>query len=187
MNDSSATEYFLTLTAASVSANIFCDLSRSFFNCEVSAISEARNLRFSTYKVDICAFSSSMRTLRVELSLDTYKPASCTLDIRTYLVICLLARRNFFLTTPRLAMRAQFKFSPKHTHKSRIRREYRLCECLLAPATVFYSSSSTSTEGVVRRCGRCGQDHHCWRQTCSAGHVRPVRFARPCSGRGRGP
>lgn len=35
-------------TADSASTNIFLDLSRSFLSCEVSAISEARNLRFST-------------------------------------------------------------------------------------------------------------------------------------------
>ena len=36
------------LTADSVSAKIFLDFSLSFFNCEVSAISDARSRRFST-------------------------------------------------------------------------------------------------------------------------------------------
>lgn len=36
------------LTAASVSAMIFLDFSRSFFSCDVRAISDARSRRFST-------------------------------------------------------------------------------------------------------------------------------------------
>ena len=59
------------LTAASASAKIFRDFSRSFFNCEASAISEARKRRFSTWRTDICALSSSIRTLSVEFNLLT--------------------------------------------------------------------------------------------------------------------
>ena len=56
-------------TAASASAIIFSDFSRSRFSCAASAISDARNRRFSTLRRDIWALSSSMRTLSVELSL----------------------------------------------------------------------------------------------------------------------
>lgn len=58
-----------TRTAASVSAIIFRDFSLSRLSCAARAISDARKRRFSTYRVDICALSSSMRTLSVELSL----------------------------------------------------------------------------------------------------------------------
>jgi hypothetical protein len=62
-------------TAVSASAMTRLDLSRSFLSCAVSAISEARRRRFSTYSDEICALSSSMRTLRVELSLMVEKMA----------------------------------------------------------------------------------------------------------------
>jgi hypothetical protein len=57
------------LTADSASAMMRCDLSFSFLSCEPSAISEARKRKFSTWRAEIWAFSSSIRTLRVELSL----------------------------------------------------------------------------------------------------------------------
>lgn len=67
--------------AASASAMTFRDFSRSRLSWAASAISDARKRRFSTYNVDIWAFSSSIRRLSVELSF----------------VMCLLASRNFFL------------------------------------------------------------------------------------------
>ena len=65
----STRENTLLRTALSASNKIFLDFSRSFFNWEESAISEARSRRFSTYRVEIWAFNSSIRTLSVELSL----------------------------------------------------------------------------------------------------------------------
>jgi hypothetical protein len=53
------------LTTFSASAMIFLDISRSFLSCAERAISDARRQRFSTYRVDIWAFNSSIRTLRV--------------------------------------------------------------------------------------------------------------------------
>jgi hypothetical protein len=56
-------------TADSASVMIRCDFSLSFLSCEPSAISEARRRRFSMWRAEICALSSSIRTLSVELSL----------------------------------------------------------------------------------------------------------------------
>ena len=90
-------------TAASASARIFFDFSCSFLSCVASAISEARSRRFSTYRVDISVWSSSIRTLRVELSLAARWGLSVALgdEIRAYLVMCLFASKNFFLTASR--------------------------------------------------------------------------------------
>ena len=56
-------------TADSASVMMRCDFSLSFLSCVPRAISEARRRRFSTWRAEICALSSSIRTLSVELSL----------------------------------------------------------------------------------------------------------------------
>jgi hypothetical protein len=101
-------------TAISASAIIFLDFSRSLLSWAASAISDARKRRFSTYRVDIWAFNSSIRILSVELSLASFELVSfyTIRENDTYLVICLLARRNFFLTVPpneRLVSVAKFE------------------------------------------------------------------------------
>ena len=53
-------------TADSASVMICCDFSFSFLSCVPRAISKARSRKFSTWRAEICALSSSIRTLRPE-------------------------------------------------------------------------------------------------------------------------
>jgi len=63
-------------TAAWTSSIKRLELSRSCLSWVVREISDALSRRFSVHSIDTCAFSSSIRTLSVELSLKI-KSASC--------------------------------------------------------------------------------------------------------------
>ena len=88
-------------TAASASAIIDLDLSFSLLSWAESAISDERRRRFSTLSAEICALSSSIFTLRVEFNLEkrpNQRSGVAGRELERYFVMCLLARRNRFLT-----------------------------------------------------------------------------------------
>lgn len=88
-------------TAVSVSAMTFRDFSLSRLSCAKSEISDWRSRRFSTWRTVISALSSSIRMLSVEFNLARQSMSNIEPSLKygtDYLVMCLLARRNFFLT-----------------------------------------------------------------------------------------
>jgi len=88
-------------TAASASAIIDLDLSFSLLSWAESAISVERRRRFSTLSAEMWALSSSIFTLRVEFNLEkrpNQRSGVAGREFERYFVMCLLARRNRFLT-----------------------------------------------------------------------------------------
>ena len=91
---------------------ILRDLTFSRCSCASSAMLLERRLTFSARRFAICALSSSIRMLSVELSLPGRSRSvrylkRAVMQRGTHLVMCLLARRNFFLTGEELRGSAQ--------------------------------------------------------------------------------